>query len=193
MDSNKILILFSNIAPSVLWTRGFSFASFIIVVQSLGRVPLFATPWSASHQASLFFTISWSLLKLMSTESVMPSNYLILCHPLVLPPSVFPSVRVFSSESALCIRWPKHWSFGFSLSPSSEYSGWISFRIEWLGLLAVQRTLRSLLQHHSWKASILRRSAFFMVSLFGEAPVQLALEWCSACGVACAEHLRASL
>ena len=129
----------------------------------------------------------------MSTESVMPSNYLILCHPLVLPPSVFPSVRVFSSESALCIRWPKHWSFGFSLSPSSEYSGWISFRIEWLGLLAVQRTLRSLLQHHSWKASILRRSAFFMVSLFGEAPVQLALEWCSACAVACAEHLRASL
>ena len=111
------------------------------------------------------FTISWSLLKLMSIESVMPSNHLILCHPLLLLPSVFPSIRVFSNESVLHIRWPKYWSFSFSVSPSNEYSGLISFRMDWLDLLAVQGTLKNLLQHHSSKASILRRSAFFMVQL----------------------------
>ena len=194
MDSNKILILYSNIALSVLWTREFSFASFVIVVvQSLSRVQFFATPWSAAHQPSLSFTISWSLLRLMSIESLIPSNHLILCHPFVLLPSIFPSIRVFSSESALCIRWPKDWSFSFSISPSNEYSGWISFRIEWFDLLAVQRTLKSLLQHHSSKASILQRSVFFMVSLFREASLQIPLVWCSVCGVGCAEYLCASL
>ena len=122
-------------------------------------------PWTAAHQASLSSTISWSLHKLMSTESVIPSNHLILCHPLLLLPSIFPSIRVFSSESILCIRWPKYWSFNFSISPSNEYSGLISFRIDWFHLLAVQGTLKSLLQHQSLKASILRCSAFFMVQL----------------------------
>ena len=124
-----------------------------------------ATPWTAACQASLSFTISWSLLKLMSVESVMPSNHLILCHPLLLQPSIFPSIRVSSNESALRTRWPEYWSFSFSISPSSEYSGLISFRIDWLDLLAVRGTLKSLLQHHSSKASILRCSAFFMVHL----------------------------
>ena len=119
----------------------------------------------AALQASLSFTISQSLLKLMSIESVMPSNHLILCHPLLLLPSMFPSIRVFSNESALRIRWPKYWSFSFSISPSDEYSGLISFRMDWLDLLAVQGTLKSLLQHHSSKASILQRSAFFIVQL----------------------------
>ena len=132
-------------------------------VQPLRRVRLFATPWTAARQASLSITNSQSLLKLMSIESVMPSNHLILYHPLLLPPSVFPSIRVFSKESALCIRWPKYWSFSFSISPSNEYSGLISFRVERLDLLAVQGTLKSLLQHHSSKASILRRSAFFII------------------------------
>ena len=121
-------------------------------------------PMTAAHQASLSITNSQSLLKFMSIDSVMPSNHPILCHPL-LPPSIFPSIRVFSSESVLCIRWPKYWSFSFSISPSNEYSGLISFRINWLDLLAVQGTLRSLLPHHSSKASILQRSAFFMVQL----------------------------
>ena len=112
-----------------------------------------STPWAAAHQASLSFTISWSLLKLMSIKSVMPSNHLILCRPLLLSPSIFPSIRFFSSESVLHIMWPKYWSF--SISPSSEYSGLISFRIDWLDLLAIQGTLRDLLQHHSSKASIL--------------------------------------
>ena len=124
-----------------------------------------ATPWTAAHQASLSFTISWSLLKLMSIKSVMPSNRLVPCHPRLLLPSVFPSIRVFSSESVLRIRWPKYWSFSFSISPSNEYSGLISFRIDWLELLAVQGTLKSLLQHHSSKASILRCSIFFIVQL----------------------------
>ena len=124
-----------------------------------------ATPWTAACQASLSIINSQSLLKLMSIEWVMPSNHLILCHPLLLPPSVFPSIRVFSNESALCIRWPKYWSFSFSISPYNEYSGLISFRMDWLGLLAVQGTLKSLLQHHSSKASILRHSAFFTVQL----------------------------
>ena len=118
------------------------------------------TPWTAAGQASLSFTISWSLLKLMSIESMMPSNHFILCHPLLFLPSTFPSIRVFSSELALCIRWLKYWSFSFSISPSSEYSGLISFRIDWFDLLAVQGTLKSLLQCHSSKESILRDSAF---------------------------------
>ena len=136
-------------------------------VQSLSPVQLFATPWTAAHQASLSITNSQSLLKLMSIESVMPSNHLILCHPLLLPPSIFASIRVFSSESGFHIRWPEYWSFSFSfsISPSNEYSGLVSFRMDWLDLLAVQGTLKSLLQHHSSKASILRCSAFFMVQL----------------------------
>ena len=131
-------------------------------VQSFSHIWLFATPWIAAHRASLSITNSWSLHKLMSIESVMPSNHLILCCPLLLLPSVFPNIRVFSSESVLRIRWPKYWSFSFSISPSNEYSGLISFRMDWLDLLAVQGTLKSLLQHHSLKASILRCSAFFI-------------------------------
>ena len=122
------------------------------------------TPWTAVIQASLSVSISWSLLKLMSIESVMPSNHLILCHPLLLLPSIFPIIRVFSNESALHIRWPKYWSFIFSISPSNEYPGLI-YRMDWLDLLAVQGTLKSLLQHHSSKASILWHSAFFIVQL----------------------------
>ena len=123
-----------------------------------------ATPWTAAQQVSLSFTNSWNLLKLMTMELVMPSNHLILCRPLLLP-SMFPSIRVFSSESVLQIRHPKDWSFSFSISPSSEYSGLISFRMDWLDLLAVQGTLKSLLQHHSSKTSILWYSAFFTVQL----------------------------
>ena len=132
-------------------------------IQSLSRVQLFATPWTAAFQASLSITNSQSLLKLMSIHSVIPSNHLILCYPLL--PSIFPSIRVFSSESVLCIRWPKYWSFNFRISPSNEHSGLLSFRMDWLDLLAVQGTLKSLLPHHSSKASILLRSAFFMVQL----------------------------
>ena len=132
-------------------------------VQLLSHVRLFATPWTAALQASLSITNSQSLPKPMSIESVMPSNHLILCRPLLLLPSTFPSIRVFSNESALRIRWPKHWSFSFNISPSSEHPGLISFRMDWLDLLAVQGTLKSLLQHHSSKASILRCSAFFIV------------------------------
>ena len=131
----------------------------------LSCVRLFATPWTVAHQASLSITNSWSLLKLMSIELVMPSNHLIFCCPLLLPPSIFPSIRVFSNESALHIRWPKYWSFSFNISPSNVYSGLISFRMDWLDLFAVQGTLKSLLQHHSSKASILRCSAFFVVQL----------------------------
>ena len=134
-------------------------------VQLLSRVWLFATPWTAACQASLSFTISQSLLKLMSIESMMPSNHLIFCHSLLLLPSIFPSIRVFKNESILPIRWPKYWSFSFNISPFNEYSGLISFRIDWIDLLRVQGTLKSLLQHHSLKASILQRSAFFMVQL----------------------------
>ena len=134
-------------------------------VQSLSRVWLFATPWIAARQASLSLTISWSPRKPMSIVSVMSSNHLILCHPLLLLPSIFPSIRVFSNESGLLIKWPKYWSFTFSISPSSEYSGLISYRIDWLDLLAVQGTLKSLFQHHSPKASILQCSAFFMAQL----------------------------
>ena len=135
---------------------------YISSVQSLSRVRLIATLWTAACQASLSITSSQSQLKLMSIESVMPSNHLILCRPLLLPPSIFPSIRVFSNESILHIRWPKYWSFSFSISPSNEYSGLISFKIDWFDL-TVQGTLKSLLQHHSSKASILWHSAFFMV------------------------------
>ena len=144
-----------------LWDLSSLFSS----VQSLSHVWLFATPWTAAHQASLSITNSQSLLRLMSIESVRPSSHLILCHPLLLLPSIFPRIGIFSNESVLCIRWPKYWSFSFSISPSNEHSGLISFRMDWLDLLAVQGTLKSLLQHHSSKASILLCSAFFMVQL----------------------------
>ena len=139
----------------------------ILLSFSRCRVQLFVTPWTAAQQASLSITNSWSLLKLMSIELVMPSNHLILCRPLLLLPSIFPSIRVFSSESALHIRWPKCWSFSFSfsISPSNNYSELISFRMDWLDLLAFQGTLKSLLKYHSSKASILRHSAFFTVQL----------------------------
>ena len=134
----------------------------VVVFQLLTCVQLFATPWTAARQASLS-TISWSLLKLMSIELVMPSNHLILCYPLLLPPSIFPSIRVFSNESAFPIRRPNYWSSSFSISPSNEYSGLISFRMDWLDFLAVQGTLKSLLQLQSSKASILWHSAFFII------------------------------
>ena len=134
-------------------------------VQLLSHVWLFVTPWTAAHQASLSFTNSQSLLKLMAIELVMPFNHLILCHLLLLLPSIFPSIRVFSNESVLCIRWPKYWSFSFCISPSSECSELISFRIHWFDILEVQGTFKSLLQHHSSKASVLQHSAFFMVQL----------------------------
>ena len=137
----------------------FSVSMFYCSVQSLSLVRLFATPWTTACQASLSITNSWSLLKLMSTESVMPFNRLILCCPHLLLPSIFPSIRVFSKESFLCIRWPKYRSFSFNISPSYEHPGPISFRKDWLDLLAVQGTLKSLLQHHSSKASILWCSA----------------------------------
>ena len=138
---------------------------FVYSVQSLSHVRLFATPWIAARQASLSITNSWSSLKIMSIESVMPSRHLILCHLLLLLLTIPPSIRVFSNESALHMRWPKYWSFSFSIIPSNEHPGLISFRMDWLYLLAVQGTLKSLLQHHSSKASILRCSSFFIVQL----------------------------
>ena len=138
---------------------------YISTVQSLSCVRLFVTPWIAAHQASLSITNSQSLLKLMSIESVMPSSHLILCRPLLLLPPIPPSIRVFNNESTLRMRWPKYWSFSFSISPSNEHPGLIFFRMDWLDLLAFQGTLKSLLQHHSSKALILRRSAFFTVQL----------------------------
>ena len=143
----------------ILWNIQFS------SVQSLSCVLLFETPWSAACQASLSITNSRNLLKLMSIKLVMPSNHLILCHPVLLPPSISSSIRVFSNELVFCIRWPKYWSFSFSISPSNEYSGLIFFKMDWLNLLAVQETLKSLLQHHTSKASLLRHSAFFIVQL----------------------------
>ena len=134
-------------------------------VQLLSHVRFFTTPWITACQASLSNTNSQSLLKLISIESVMPCNHLVLCHPLLVLPSIFPSIRVFSNESALCIRWPKYWSFSFNISPSNEHLGLISFRMDWLDLLAIQGTLKGLLQHHSSKASILWHSAFFIVHL----------------------------
>ena len=151
------LILFTEI--SVLISIQFS------SVQSLSRVRLFSTPWIAARQDSLSITNTWSSLRLMSIESVMPSSHLILCRPLLLLPPISPGIRVFSSESTLHMRWPKYWSFGFSIIPSKEIPGLISFRMDCLDLLAVQGALNSLLQHHSSKASILRRSAFFTVRL----------------------------
>ena len=147
--------------------RGSNYLSFSISsVQLLSHVLLFETPWIAARQASLSITNSWSLLKLMSIELVMPSSHLIFCRPLLLRPPTPPSIRVFSNESTLRMRWPKYWSFSFSISSSNEHPGPISFRMDWLDLLAVQGTLKSLLQHHSSKASILRCSAFFIVQLF---------------------------
>ena len=142
-------------------------ANYLIVssVQLLSRVCLSATPWTAARQASLSSTKPRSLLKLISTEWVIPFNHFILCYPLLLLPSIFPNIRGFSNESVFCIRWPKYWSFSFSISPSNEYSGLISFRIEWFDFLAVQGTLKSLLQHHSSKASILQGSGFFIAQL----------------------------
>ena len=153
---------------SLLW-KGPSILDCILIqfraAQSLSRVQLFATPGTAACQASLSITNSQSLLKLMSIELAMQSNHLIFCHPLLLLPSIFPSIRVFFKESALCIRWPKYWSFSVSISPSNEHSGLISFKIDWLDLLAVQGTLKSLLQHHRSKASVPRCSAFLIVQL----------------------------
>ena len=137
----------------------------MLLFQLLSHVQLFVTPWTAAHQASLSVTNSRSLFKLVSIKSVMPPNHLTLCHPLLLLPSIFPSIRVFSNESVCHFRWPKYWSFSFSISPSNEYSGLTPFRPDWFDLLVVQRTLKSLLKHHSSKASIFWCSAFFMVQL----------------------------
>ena len=137
---------------------------FVFAVQSFSHVRLFVAPWTA-HQDSMSFTTSQSLLKLMTSKSIIPSNHLILHCPLLLLPSIFPSIRVFSIESALCIRWSKYWNFSFNISPSNEYSGLISFRIDWLNLLEAQGTLRSLLWHHSSKASILQSPALFIIQL----------------------------
>ena len=141
-----------------------SIEAYATSVQSLSHVWLFASPWTAACQAFLSITNSQKLL--MAIELVMPSNHLILCHPLLLPPSIFPNIRVFSKESVLHIMWPKYWSFSFSISPSNEYSGLISFRMDWLDLLVVQGTLKSLPKHHSSKVSILQCSAFFIVQLW---------------------------
>ena len=150
-----------RVLSRVLYSKCYEFSS----LQSLSRVWLFATPWTAACQANLSITNTWTLPKLMSIESVMPSNHLILCHPLLLLPSIFPSIRIFSNESPLLIRGPKYWSFSFNISPSKEHPGMISFRMDWSDLLAVQGTHKSLLQHHSSKASILQPSTFFIVQL----------------------------
>ena len=165
--------LFKNLCSAVYPRRGWLFLSvpwlfsmaMLSSVQSFSCVQLFATPWTAGHQDSLSLSNSQSLLKLMSIDLVMPSNHLVLWRPLLLLPSIFLSIRVFSNESVLLTRWPKYWHFSFNISPSNEYSGLISFRMDWLDPLAVQGTLKSLLQHHSSKASILRRSAFFILQL----------------------------
>ena len=159
-DVNTIV---TSIAAPEINSEG-SLVVFLSSVQSLSHVRLFVIPWIAACQASLSITDSWNLLKLMSIKLVMPSNHLIVCRPLLLP-SIFPSIRVFSNESVHCIRWPRYWSFSFSVSPFNEYSGLISFRMDWSDLLAIQGTLKSLLQHHSSKASILLCSAFFIVQL----------------------------
>ena len=157
--SSAVAGRFLSSVPPEKSTDLFQFSS----VQSLSRVRLFMTPWTEARQASLSITNSRSSLKLTSIKLVMPTNHLILCLPLLLPPSIFPSIRVFSNDSMLHITWPNCWSFSFNISPSSEYSGLISFRLDWFDLLAVQGTLRSLLQHQSSKASVLWRSAFFIV------------------------------
>ena len=150
-----------SLSPRYLYFHTYWSVQFSLVTQSCLTL---CTPWTAALRASLSITSFWSLLKLMSIKSVMPSNNLILCHPLLLP-LIFPSIRVFSNESAVCIRWPKYWSFSFSISPSNEYSGLISFRMDWLYLLESPRTLESLLQHHNLKASILQCSTFFIVQV----------------------------
>ena len=157
------LLIITRVITNFLSFILFIFDLVISSVQSLSRVWLFATPWIAACQASLSITNSRSLLKLMPIESVMPSSHLILCRPLLLLPPIPPSIRVFSNESTLCMRWPKYWSFSFSISPSNEHPGLISFRMDWLDLLSVQGTLKRLLQHHSSKASIFQRSVFFTV------------------------------
>ena len=172
INSNNWRSIHSPVSLKLIWSL---FTKSVIIrikssysscsVQSLSRVRLFATPWIAAHQASLSITNSQSLLKHMSIELVMPSNHLTLCHPLLLLPPIPHSIGVFSNESTLCMRWPKYWSFSFSISSSNEHPGLISFRMDWLDLLSVQGTLRSLLQHHSSKASIFRHSAFFTVQL----------------------------
>ena len=159
---NPLSVLAAIVAIIIIIQNLWGKIIIVVVVQSLSRVQLFVTPWTVALQASLSFTVSQNLLRLMSIESVMPSNYLILCSLLLLP-SIFSSIRVFSNESALCIRWPKYWSFNFSISPSNEHSGLISCRIDWFDLLALQGTLKSLLQHHTLKSSIPQCSAFFMV------------------------------
>jgi len=163
---NSIVISTGHLQIGHQWSDQYHLGCFkFSSVHLLSCVQLFATPWTATCQASLSITNSESLLKLMSIESMMPSKHLILCHPLLLLPSIFPSIRVFSNESVLCIKWLKYWSFSFSISPFNEYSGLISFKIDWFDILAVQGTLKSLLQHHSSKASILWCSAFFIVQL----------------------------
>ena len=173
ISKEQIYSFFSNSYSFILWnalssifdTQAHDASVQFSSVQSLSRVQLFVTPWTAARQASLSIINSQSLLKLMSIELVMPFNHLILCRPLLLLPSIFPSIGVFSNESVLPFRWPKYWTFSFSISLSNEYSGLISFRMDWLDLLAVQGTLKSLLQHHSSKASVLRCSAIFIVQL----------------------------
>ena len=160
------LLLLPSVFPNIrVFTNESALHIQFSSVQSLRHVGLFATPWTAAQQTFLSITNSWSLLKLMSIKSVLPSSHLILCCPLLLLPSIFPSIRVFSNESTLCIRWPKYWSFSFNISPSNEHPGLISFRMDWLDLLAVQGTLKSLLQHHSSKASILLRSFLYSPTL----------------------------
>ena len=170
INYQKLLSIPSRMCSTWQWYNWHNRSQWIfsakVVVQFLSHVRLFVTPWTAAHQASLSFATSWSLLKLISIESMMPHNHLILCRSLLLLPSVFPSIRIFSKESVLRIRWPKNWSFCFSISPSNEYSGLISFRVDWFDLFAVQGIFKSLLQYNSPKASILWcHSAFFMVQL----------------------------
>ena len=155
-DTNELIYKTNLQLPNGKGRRG-ELEYFVAAVQSLSHVRLFVTPWTAAHQASLSFTISQSLLKLMSVESVMPLNHPVLRHPLLLLPAILPSIRVFSNELALCTRWQKYWRFIFRINPSNEYSGMISFWIDWFDLPAVQGTLKSLLQHHIWKASILQQ------------------------------------
>ena len=161
----SIRVFSKELAFCIRWPKYWSFNFSISSVQSLIHVQLFSTPWTAAHQACLSITNYRSLLKLMSIESVMSSIHFILCHPLLLPPSIFPSIRVFSNDSVLRITWPKYWSFNFNISPSNKYSGLISFRMDWLDLLAVQGTLKNLLQHHNLKSSTFQHSACFMVQL----------------------------
>ena len=169
MLSNHLILCHSLLLPSLNvksdHPKGIERSGGLYIYSVQFSYSLFATPWTVACQASLSITNSQSLLKLMSIESVMPSNHLNLCHPILLLPSIFPSIRIFPNESVLHIRWPKYWSFSFSISLSNEYSGLISFKIDWFDLLAVQETLKSLLQHHNSKASIFQGSAFFMVQL----------------------------